>query len=102
VKITVNGLIREVAPGTSVDTLVASVHRGVGPPGTYGPPSQPAGQRRAGRTARARPPARPATGRPGVGVVVAVNDEVVPRSAWARTVLADNDRVEVLTAATEP
>jgi sulfur carrier protein len=32
------------------------------------------------------------------GVAVAVNDTVVPRGDWARTVLADRDRVEVLTA----
>jgi sulfur carrier protein len=32
------------------------------------------------------------------GVAVAVNDEVVPRTAWARTRLRDDDRVEVLTA----
>ena len=33
------------------------------------------------------------------GVAVAVNGEVVPRSAWAGTDLSDGDRVEVLTAA---
>ena len=33
------------------------------------------------------------------GVAVALNDEVVPRSAWAETALGTNDRVEVLTAA---
>ena len=33
------------------------------------------------------------------GVAVAVNGEVVPRSAWAGTGLTDGDRVEVLTAA---
>ncbi|MDI2126145.1 sulfur carrier protein ThiS [Yinghuangia seranimata] len=32
------------------------------------------------------------------GVAVAVNEDVVPRSAWPTTVLADGDRVEVLTA----
>jgi thiamine biosynthesis protein ThiS len=32
------------------------------------------------------------------GVAVAVNDSVVPRGAWAATVLDDRDRVEVLTA----
>ncbi len=32
------------------------------------------------------------------GVAVAVNDTVVPRGAWTATVLADHDRVEVLTA----
>ena len=32
------------------------------------------------------------------GTAAAVNGEVVPRSAWGRTVLADDDRVELLTA----
>jgi len=35
----------------------------------------------------------------GRGVAVAVNGEVVPRSTWAATPLADGDLVEVLTAA---
>jgi sulfur carrier protein len=33
------------------------------------------------------------------GIAVAVNGEVVPRSAWAATGLHPGDRVEVLTAA---
>ncbi|GAA2962355.1 sulfur carrier protein ThiS [Kitasatospora cinereorecta] len=32
------------------------------------------------------------------GVAAAVNEAVVPRSRWSATVLADGDRVEVLTA----
>ncbi|GAA3396565.1 sulfur carrier protein ThiS [Streptomyces roseoviridis] len=32
------------------------------------------------------------------GVAAAVNETVVPRSRWATTVLAEGDRVEVLTA----
>jgi sulfur carrier protein len=32
------------------------------------------------------------------GVAVAVNGEVVSRAAWQATLLADGDRVEVLTA----
>ena len=32
------------------------------------------------------------------GVAVAVNGEVVPRSAWATTALHDDDEVEVVTA----
>ncbi|SEG84362.1 sulfur carrier protein [Nonomuraea solani] len=32
------------------------------------------------------------------GVAVALNDEVVIRSAWETTALSDSDRVEVLTA----
>jgi sulfur carrier protein len=34
-----------------------------------------------------------------VGIAVAVNGEVVPRSAWAGHALHDGDRVEILTAA---
>jgi sulfur carrier protein len=33
------------------------------------------------------------------GVAVAVNDEVVSRSRWTTTELAEDDRVEILTAA---
>ncbi|MFE9041024.1 MULTISPECIES: sulfur carrier protein ThiS [unclassified Streptomyces] len=32
------------------------------------------------------------------GVAAAVNEAVVPRGEWATTLLADGDRVEVLTA----
>lgn len=32
------------------------------------------------------------------GVAVAINGEVVPRSAWAATALNDDDEVEVVTA----
>jgi sulfur carrier protein len=32
------------------------------------------------------------------GVAAALNETVVPRTRWAGTVLADGDRVEVLTA----
>jgi sulfur carrier protein ThiS len=95
-KLTVNGLIREVAAETSVEELVNTVYRSTGPGGTHAPPPAPAGPRRAGR---ARPPARPATGRPGGGIVVTINGATVPRSAWARTTLADGDRVEILSAA---
>jgi sulfur carrier protein len=33
------------------------------------------------------------------GVAVARNEEVVPRSQWATTVVAEGDRFEILTAA---
>ena len=33
------------------------------------------------------------------GIAVARNGEVVPRSAWAGTVVADGDRIEIVTAA---
>jgi sulfur carrier protein len=32
------------------------------------------------------------------GIAVAVNGEVVPRGSWPQTVLADRDRVELVTA----
>jgi sulfur carrier protein len=32
------------------------------------------------------------------GIAVAINDDVVPRSAWADTLPAEGDRVEVLSA----
>jgi sulfur carrier protein len=34
----------------------------------------------------------------GRGVAVALNGEVVPRTAWTSTVVGPDDRVEVLTA----
>ena len=39
-----------------------------------------------------------ALGAPGAGVAVALDSEVVPRAAWARTPLAEGARIEVLTA----
>jgi sulfur carrier protein len=33
------------------------------------------------------------------GVAVAVNGDIVPRSAWEQTMLASDDRVEILSAA---
>jgi len=60
--ITVNGERSDVAAGTSVETIVATLT-----------------------------PQRS-------GVAVALNDSVVPRAAWSATVVADDDRLEVLTA----
>jgi sulfur carrier protein len=37
-------------------------------------------------------------GRPSKGMAVAVNEEVVPRSAWPTVELRDGDRVEILVA----
>ena len=37
--------------------------------------------------------------RPGAGVAVALNGEVVPASSWTDTLVQDRDRVEVLGAA---
>jgi sulfur carrier protein len=36
--------------------------------------------------------------RSDTGVAVAVNDEVVTRASWPEVMLADGDRVEILTA----
>ena len=33
------------------------------------------------------------------GVAVAVNGDIVPRSSWEQTMLVDDDRVEILSAA---
>ncbi|MEV0039079.1 sulfur carrier protein ThiS [Streptomyces sp. NPDC056909] len=62
VTVSVNGEARGLAPGTTLDILVASL-----------------------------------TPAPS-GVAAAVNETVVPRGHWPRTVLGDGDRVEVLTA----
>lgn len=35
----------------------------------------------------------------GFGIAIALNGEVVVRSAWARTGLSDGDRLEILVAA---
>ncbi|MGC5345929.1 sulfur carrier protein ThiS [Streptomyces sp. DT24] len=60
--VSVNGEPRAIAPGTTLDVLVATLS------------------------------AAPS------GIAAAVNESVVPRGRWARTALADGDRVEVLTA----
>ncbi|MFE9847494.1 sulfur carrier protein ThiS [Streptomyces sp. NPDC005576] len=62
VPVSVNGDPRELPPGTTLGTLVASLTRA------------------------------------SSGVAAAVNESVVPRSAWHTTALAGGDRVEVLTA----
>jgi len=73
VRVSINGASRELAAGTTVAHVVAEL----APPSDNGtaPP---------GASAR--------------GIAVAVNDEVVPRAAWPDTVLAEADRIEVLTA----
>jgi sulfur carrier protein len=58
----VNGGARELASGTTLDAVVASVSGA------------------------------------GTGIAVALNDDVVPRTQWAQTVLGEHDRVEILTA----
>ncbi|MCE7083152.1 sulfur carrier protein ThiS [Streptomyces sp. ST2-7A] len=58
------------------------------------PRALPAGSTLAAAVAAIVPGGEP-TGR---GVAAALNENVVPRSAWERTPLGDGDRVEVLTA----
>jgi sulfur carrier protein len=72
--ITLNGTEQSVADGASVSTLVSQLTgRSVGPDG------------------------RAADGGK-LGVAVARNAEVVPRSQWHATALADGDDVELVTA----
>jgi sulfur carrier protein len=72
--IRLNGTEQSVADGVSVSTLVSQLTgRSIGPDG------------------------RAADGRK-LGVAVARNAEVVPRSQWHATALADGDDVELVTA----
>lgn len=72
--ITLNGRPHAVAGGTTVVDLVAeTVGRPLGPDGT------------------------PLDGR-RLGVAVAVDAAVVPRSRWARTPVAEGQSVEIITA----
>jgi sulfur carrier protein len=73
VRVSINGESRELAAGTTVSDVVAELAR----PSDHG---------------TAPPQATPR------GIAVAVNDEVVPRTAWPDTVLTEADRLEVLTA----
>lgn len=69
--IVVNGEQYEVLPGTSVEQLLAE----------YVPdavPGVPGGRTR--------------------GMAVALNDAVVPRSAWSQTAVNEGDRIEIVTA----
>ena len=71
--ITLNGARHTVADGASVSTLVTSV------------------------TGRALDPSGQAADGGKLGVAVARNAEVVPRSQWAATNLADGDELELVT-----
>lgn len=62
-KISVNGELRELPPGSTVGEIIDGLGKG----------------RR--------------------GMVAAVDEEIVPASRWDQTVLHENHRVEVLTAA---
>ncbi|MDR7082362.1 sulfur carrier protein [Arthrobacter ginsengisoli] len=72
--ITLNGTGRTLADGASVGTLVSQV---------TGRPLAPNGQSADGIK---------------LGVAVARNAEVVPRSQWHGTALADGDDIELVTA----
>jgi sulfur carrier protein len=62
VNVIVNGERRQLAAGTALDALVATL-----------------------------------TAAPS-GVAAALNETVVPRAQWSKTILSEGDRVEVLTA----
>ena len=72
--ITLNGNTHEVADGASITTLVSQV---------TGRPLAPSGQ---------------ATDGGKLGVAVAHNAQVVPRSQWFATALAEGDDIELVTA----
>ncbi|KQQ90395.1 sulfur carrier protein ThiS [Pseudarthrobacter sp. SL88] len=72
--ITLNGAPRTVADGASITALVSEV------------------------TGRALAADGQATDGQRLGVAVAHNSEVVPRSQWHGTALADGDDVELVTA----
>jgi sulfur carrier protein len=74
VNITLNGNPHTVADGASITTLVSQV---------TGRPLAPNGQATDGRK---------------LGVAVAHNAQVVPRSQWFGTALADGDDIELVTA----
>lgn len=74
ITVTVNGSAREVAPGATVVDLVADV---------------------TGRELTAD--GTPADGG-RLGVAVALDSAVVPRSRWGATPLADDAQVEIITA----
>jgi sulfur carrier protein len=72
--ITLNGSPHAVPSGASITTLVSQI---------TGRPLAPNGQAADGQK---------------LGVAVAHNSEVVPRSQWFVTALADGDNVELVTA----
>jgi len=74
VNITLNGNPHTVADGASITTIVSQV---------TGRPLAPNGQATDGRK---------------LGVAVAHNAQVVPRSQWFGTALADGDDIELVTA----
>jgi sulfur carrier protein len=78
VNVWVNGERRELAPGITLERLLAELF-----------PAYEAGAAdAAGAAGAARVP----------GVAAALNETVIPRGQWPGTTLAEGDRVEVLTA----
>ena len=108
--VVVNGARSEVPAGATVaEVVMAETRRGAASAGpqnqggaaSAGPQNQggaaSAGPQNQGGAASAGP--GDAHGRRGAaGLAVALNGEVVARSAWPHTVLSENDRVEVLAA----
>ncbi len=97
--VVVNGARSEVPAGATVaEVVMAETRRGAasaGPQNQGGAAS--AGPQNQGGATSAGP--GDAHGRRGAaGLAVALNGEVVARSAWPHTVLSENDRVEVLAA----
>ena len=96
--VVVNGARSEVPAGATVaEVVMAETRRGAasaGPQNQGGAAS--AGPQNQGGAASAGP--GDAHGRGAAGLAVALNGEVVARSAWPHTVLSENDRVEVLAA----
>ncbi|MEZ2388947.1 sulfur carrier protein ThiS [bacterium RCC_150] len=72
--IKLNGVDHSLTDDASVSTLVSHI---------TGRALDPSGQARDGRK---------------IGVAVARNSEVVPRSQWAATALAEGDELEIVTA----
>jgi sulfur carrier protein len=87
--VTVNGHPTDLPPGADVGTAVRALLAAPGP-------TTAAGAAPPGPVAVGAAPERAAPD--GRGIAVAVNGEVVPRTAWAGTPLRDGDRVEVLSA----
>lgn len=73
-RITINGEPRTVSPGTTIGDVVST---------ESGRPLHSDGRARDGR---------------GLGIAVAKNSEVVPRSRWFTEPLANGDAVELVTA----
>jgi sulfur carrier protein len=76
-EVLVNGETTVLAPGSTVADVVALVTS----------------------TVSGRSPGQPGAPDPSKGIAVAVDREVIPRSAWSSTPLSSGNRLEVVTAA---